>query len=117
MSSTQLINKLTIAGSKAFWDKNPNQNSWTLELPCSKLGNKFGQDRYGTLIFGWVDEVSEHWPENAGRFKAGHPYTPPDIDEDSEDWHDAIDIGYFDTIFEAFEAVLNANHPEWGTFC
>ena len=63
-------------------------------------------------IFIGRGKKEEKFGENTGKIKAGYPTC-----FDEETGSDAIELGYFNTIEEAMAAVINSNHPDYGTHC
>jgi hypothetical protein len=103
--------RVQVEASSAYWEVNANYpNNWTLQKEYYKLGKSCMHDKSGINIYGWVSE--ETYGENKGKIKASHPTY-----FDEETGSDAIDLGYFDKIEEAMEAVINSNHPDYGAHC
>lgn len=106
MINPQEIIRIEAPCSNASWRKEPHANCWLLKKPYFKAGKRKVKDEYGHLIYGWVDEVLFGSYEE-GKFKAEHPC-------ESDSGKEIIELGYFDTIFEAMNAVLAANNPDNG---
>ncbi len=103
--------RVQVENSNAYWVVNANfPNDWTLQKDYYKMGKSWMHDKSGTHIYGWVSE--EKFGENTGKIKAGYPTC-----FDEETGSDAIELGYFNTIEEAMAAVINSNHPDYGTHC
>lgn len=104
----QTINKIPVDGSDAYWEQNANYpNNYTLEKTYFEIGKSWINDKSGINVYGWIQQ--EMYGANEGKFKAGHPTI-----WDDETGSDAVELGFFDTPELAMQAVLSANHPDYG---
>lgn len=106
-----LFSQIKIENSDVFWDKNQNSESWTLCKPFFQIGKRWGDDRIGENVYGWVELVT--YGKYEGKYNGGHP-----ICYDDEIESDAVDLGYFNSRDEAMSAVLISNNPDYsGVHC
>lgn len=96
---------------EAYWEKHFSMNNWTLIHKHYELQGyrKRPYDGYVQDIYGWVEEIT--YGADKGKFKAGHPTYYDEVTDS-----DAVDLGLFNTLQEAKQAVLDNNAPSFGCY-
>lgn len=104
------LSEIPVYGSEAIWVQSANYpNNYTLEKKDLILGKSGLNDKTKLRIFGWTEEVV--YGERKGMIEAIVPITPDENGSNCEI------IGYFNSVASAMAAIIERNHPDYGTWC
>lgn len=100
---------IQIEGTEAVWVENQNfPNNYTLQKSELKMGKSWLHDKTITKTYGWTEE--EIVGKNAGKISAYIPTLPDEDDPEKEVEH----LGYFSSVEEAMQQIIETNHPSFG---